>query len=694
MPIFHKPGEPPVFFAHVPRTGGTYIGTLFGRNGYESLLSDGRSRKVGLDVSLRHLDRSAFGPLIRPMSFKLSFMTVRHPVDRLLSVYRHRLGRSAHTGLAEWLRQAEDGLALDPHCMDNHLRPQVEFRAEAFLVFRQEDGFDAGWARALSLDHGLGFGTFEVRAGKEGAAHAPAPTSGEARALLGFCARHYAADFAAFGYDPDAAQAFRAPRSQPQGAGPATRPRTTEPARGPLARAPMIQRLRDLLDRPPAPLVLSNALVAPLRYLPGQNRIPVALRAQTGLYDEGGRYMHDATLFRLGKALDTPGRFEPARDRPETVLFGGRLFDHFGHFLTEGLARLWCADAFPGAPVAWTVAEGSGPSGLRPWQRDLLDRMVGEREHILVDAPTRFAQVVLAKPGFVIPDRFAPWHRKALERAGVDYRPQPGQRLWLSRRGHDRDEGLLNGASLETHLARAGWRILRPETVPLAEQVAAFAGSEQVAGEEGSALHLALLLRNARRLRLDILARRITAESVKEAYATIARGKGFPHRAHSVPEEIILRTRLAQATRVARHFRGHLDALGVPVLEPAPAGPSPWAADLEAIGARLPAGARVLQLGGRVGAGPPPAQDRRVVLVSDDIGADPRSQAASTCELLEMVPDLCLRLDLLEGQSFDLVLVADGAGLPEAALRALVRPGGILARPGPGGRLAVEEAGT
>ena len=147
MPIVRMAGHL-VYFAHVPKCGGTAISNyLEGRFGplalrdrrYLSIPIRRRwSRSSPQHIPLENLDR-----LFPPGFFDASFTMVRHPVDRLASVFlfqtetERTVPRS--TPCAHWL-QGLPARRRHPFIYDNHIRPMSELVPEAAEVFRLEAG--------------------------------------------------------------------------------------------------------------------------------------------------------------------------------------------------------------------------------------------------------------------------------------------------------------------------------------------------------------------------------------------------------------------------------------------------------------------------------------------------------------------------------------------------------------------------
>lgn len=152
-----------VYFAHVPRCGGSAVENyLRARFGSLALL-DRQYLQIPVaqrwnNSSPQHIEVAALDRLLPPALFAARFAVVRHPVDRLVSVFRYNRdlsgGITAETSFRDWLDSLEDRRAAEPHYLDNHPRPMTELVPEDARIFRLEDGFDAliAWFDALAGD--------------------------------------------------------------------------------------------------------------------------------------------------------------------------------------------------------------------------------------------------------------------------------------------------------------------------------------------------------------------------------------------------------------------------------------------------------------------------------------------------------------------------------------------------------------
>lgn len=201
MPIAHTPAGP-VFFAHVPKTGGTsvedYLARRFGRLSLIDVNKRTHIRGTGLITPATHLAAVDLAELLPP-DLALGFAVVRDPLQRLQSEFRYQTGasRMSRLGFSTWLRVVLGAAAREPRLYENHVRPQSDLVPEGAEVFRLEDGFQALITR---LDAVTGTSRPDLEIGHMNVRpRAPLPLSREDSALI---AKFYAPDFARFGYAP------------------------------------------------------------------------------------------------------------------------------------------------------------------------------------------------------------------------------------------------------------------------------------------------------------------------------------------------------------------------------------------------------------------------------------------------------------------------------------------------------------
>jgi len=282
---------------------------------------------------------------------------------------------------------------------------------------------------------------------------------------------------------------------------------------------------------PPGPMtVLRQALIMPLQgtldrfsggVFQGEECVPASLlwRDRKPRMD-GQPAPPEAVRQALGEGEGRADRLEG------DCLFGGYLFRHYGHFLIETLSRLYAIRQCADVPIVFS----STHRDIMPWQRDVF-KLLGLRNPILkLTRPAIADRLMLAAPGFALPDNVTPEQIEAL--GTLPAPPLTDKKIWLSRSSYV-GGGLLNERELEAHARALGWEIVHPQFLPIREQAALIASASRVAGLDGSAFHTALLAQEIRG-RFTIFFLRNTGD---HAYTRVARMKGFAQDEISLAEK-------------------------------------------------------------------------------------------------------------------------------------------------------------
>lgn len=184
------------------------------------------------------------------------------------------------------------------------------------------------------------------------------------------------------------------------------------------------------------------------------------------------------------------------------AIFGGFLFNHFGHFLLESLSRVWielAQEIDDSVPLVWIAGTGAALSPRRDrsddittWMKEIFRQIGLNREVMIIDNSTG----ALGVKELLVPQascELREWiHPDQLRRLGTTpWRPSRAEtKVWLSRTGiGTKSGGLVEEVELEHALADCGWTIVRSEDLAVADQVEVLASASHVAGVEGSALH-------------------------------------------------------------------------------------------------------------------------------------------------------------------------------------------------------------
>ena len=141
MPIFTKKNHEPIFFAHIPKTGGSSVEAMFSQAGYHN-------GKCGSKGFLNQHAVAALYTTWDDLPIK-KFVIIREPIARFISElnFKSIRGAQADQTAKRWFEEYKK----NPTINDNHLRPQVEFIVPGMDLYI----FEEGAIKQIAEDYGL-----------------------------------------------------------------------------------------------------------------------------------------------------------------------------------------------------------------------------------------------------------------------------------------------------------------------------------------------------------------------------------------------------------------------------------------------------------------------------------------------------------------------------------------------------------
>lgn len=211
-----------------------------------------------------------------------------------------------------------------------------------------------------------------------------------------------------------------------------------------------------------------------------------------GIYVNGS-FLPESHIHRVNKtSKKLPQRRACSAHMHGTAIYGGRLLNHFGHFLLESLSRLWYTRTDTVSPVIFI----SGRKELNKFQKAILNVLKIENTIIILKEPTVVSKLIIPSNGYRIQDYFSRYHAEFL--ACHPYIHEKATRkIWLSRSQLvNCIHKVENEANLERALSKEGWEIIHPQNYSIVEQLDIFATAQTVAGFVGSAFHTLLFIKD------------------------------------------------------------------------------------------------------------------------------------------------------------------------------------------------------
>ncbi|MGE6162073.1 glycosyltransferase family 61 protein [Aeromonas salmonicida] len=276
---------------------------------------------------------------------------------------------------------------------------------------------------------------------------------------------------------------------------------------------------------------LHNGRIAPLTSL------TIGTPQATGSFDGGVYYSNNQICLR-GLHGKTHYTNKPVAITQSDLykldgchIFGGMLQEHFGHFLTESIGRIW-AQGYLSPKFNSIAFYHRVPGGRIPgFVRDIMELLAPRLQINIIQRPTIVEE--LAVPTHVEKNGMLYGHSSMREAVSPlkSIKGGAAKRLYVSRsRLNLNDGGVLFETLVEKYLEAEGYQVIHPEKMTLREQVAAYNGADELIFAEGSALHLyALVARSTQRV--FIIWRRKLADHFGWQISTF----GGPTRVHGEP---------------------------------------------------------------------------------------------------------------------------------------------------------------
>lgn len=246
--------------------------------------------------------------------------------------------------------------------------------------------------------------------------------------------------------------------------------------------------------------VFENAIILPLRKCIDQSR--------SGLDTYEGGVCDSSFNFIAGYARTTDTHRVPAMEVlrsyetsvdlkfDEDVIYGGVIFNGFGHFLMDGFVRLWYEEKNKGNNLRFAFLK-VGNFDLQEYHTKLLELAgIDEKRVLIVNQPSKFNNVIVPKQawypsGAYNRDLFRlPWDKI---RSRVT--PKKESKVYLSR-SKFKNQDMFGEGFFENFFESRGFMVIYPEQLPIKEQIAYISGADELACTDGTLSHHAVFAKD------------------------------------------------------------------------------------------------------------------------------------------------------------------------------------------------------
>lgn len=219
---------------------------------------------------------------------------------------------------------------------------------------------------------------------------------------------------------------------------------------------------------------------------------------QCGVYNQSGLLDDSTVLYRGTKRLSSLPhsvditKFASEFQIVEKAVYGGFLTRHYGHILTESIARLWAVSKYSHLPVLFCGAHKKVP--LVSLLANIYSHS-GAIEFLLPTCPIRIKRLVVPTPTMINRRYVHPEHALPLRRS-AQIILQTGSRRRLTYLSRSRlasdSRKITNELAIESMIESLGGHVYHPQEHELYKQIAVVCNSEVVVSSIGSAVHTLL----------------------------------------------------------------------------------------------------------------------------------------------------------------------------------------------------------
>lgn len=242
-----------------------------------------------------------------------------------------------------------------------------------------------------------------------------------------------------------------------------------------------------------------SVVLLPLRPEPG------LLFGRGGVVDETGSYV---ALSAIPRRVEGAYAYEKPAYVDQKVVYCGYLVNQWGHFLVEGVARLWYfLENDPTIDKYVFLLNQGQPREIKGNYREFF-RLLGILDKLeFISEPTAYREVVIPQRAFQCRQDWSPKFLDIFDTVAANAASDPGwdapEKIFFSRSQLQKGSGFEFGLEiLDDFFARNGYTILYPEKVPLERMIFYIRNAKAVATFSGSLPHNMLFAKNGQRVEI------------------------------------------------------------------------------------------------------------------------------------------------------------------------------------------------
>lgn len=174
----------------------------------------------------------------------------------------------------------------------------------------------------------------------------------------------------------------------------------------------------------------------------------------------------------------------------EDVVFIGALSKHYGHFILEGLARLWFYLDTENLKYKCVYISDNGT--------DLFLEtfgLLGIDPHRMqrIEVPTRFRKILIPEPSIRLSDYYHQKYHETVSRIRDSVLPESFDKIYFSKEGIS-NRRAVGEELIQSIFSRNGFRIFHPEKMSMHDKIAVLRGAKIFVASSGTNVHNSVFL--------------------------------------------------------------------------------------------------------------------------------------------------------------------------------------------------------
>lgn len=183
---------------------------------------------------------------------------------------------------------------------------------------------------------------------------------------------------------------------------------------------------------------------------------------------------------------------KPTRRLKGRHIWGGMLFGHFGHFMTETMSRCW-AFGQEADSVIFVPKHGKLSNFKSAYRLDYWNLLGLDKEVTLAPEPIEVEELLVPGQGFGLGKiaRGTPEFQETMRALTARVPDDEPRKIYISRTKFLGRGGIIAEQIVEENMARNGYTIMHPERMPLIDQLRYYKSASHIVGVDSSAFHIA-----------------------------------------------------------------------------------------------------------------------------------------------------------------------------------------------------------